>query len=133
MTQWGCTRAPGRRARVFAPRSRMPTCPRGTRLRMIVRFPDCWDARNLDSADHSSHLAYAWRTRRGRACPPSHPVAVPTLGLDVIYPVRSGRGAQLSSGPPRTAHADFFNAWDPQALKRLVRRCLTRAARCGNR
>jgi hypothetical protein len=133
VTQWGCTRGPGRRAKLLRPSVGPPVCPRGTRLRMVVRFPDCWDGRRLDSRDHSSHLAYTPRSRGTRACPRSHPLAVPTLGLDVSYPIRSARGARLSSGALHTVHADFFNAWRPEALRSLVRRCLHGAARCGNR
>jgi hypothetical protein len=133
ITQWGCTRTPARRAELLPPGARAPVCPRGSRLRMVVRFPDCWDGRRLDSTNHTSHLAYTPRSRGTRACPRSHPVAVPTLGLDVSYPIRSARGARLSSGGLHTVHADFFNAWRPAALRSLVRRCLHRAARCGNR
>ena len=55
----------------------VPTCPdtRGSFLRLHIRFPECWDGRRLDSADHKSHMAYA--TRSG--CPSTHPVEVPQI------------------------------------------------------
>lgn len=31
-------------------------CPAG--LMVNVRFPTCWDGKNLDSPDHMSHVAY---------------------------------------------------------------------------
>lgn len=34
------------------------------------------------------------------------------------------RRLKLASGRIYTAHGDFFNAWDPQELGRLVRECL---------
>ena len=34
-----------------------PDCGGGT-LVLQLRFPDCWDGVNLDSADHKSHMAY---------------------------------------------------------------------------
>ena len=100
--------------------SELPTCPPGRRLRLRVRFPDCWNGRDLDSADHHSHMAYA---RRGR-CPRSHPVAVPLIAMNVRYPLAGGPGLALSSGGTYSAHADFLNAWTPGSLARMVRRCI---------
>ena len=70
-----------------------------------------------------SHMAYA---RDGR-CPAGHPVAVPALSLVYAYPARAvdaARAIGLSSGGQYTGHADFINAWNEQALTKLVRGCL---------
>ena len=106
-----------------------PDCPGRGYLVMRVLFPDCWDGRNLDSADHRSHMTAS----SGGKCPASHPVAVPRLRLNVQYPAGAG-GADVtfSTGGLETAHADFFNAWDPAAQTRLVEDCLNRALACGN-
>src|SRR5262249_38669487 len=50
---WNCGPLAG-----VPPTSAIPTCPQGTGLRLHVRFPSCWDGKNLDSADHKSHMAY---------------------------------------------------------------------------
>jgi uncharacterized protein (DUF779 family) len=86
-----------------------------------VTFPDCWDGRNVDSEDHRSHMAHSG----AGGCPGSHPVAVPQLEF-VVYYEYDGDPAdlRLAAGPPRTAHADFFNAWDPDALAKEIRGCL---------
>jgi hypothetical protein len=106
----------------------VPDCPAGLHLVMRVHFPDCWDGQRLDSSDHRSHMAYA----TGGACPATHPVAVPHLRLGVHYPAGvGGSDVTLSSGGPDTAHADFFNAWDPAAQARLVEQCLNAAIKCG--
>jgi hypothetical protein len=117
----------------------VPACPPGSRLRLRVRFPDCWDGQRLDSTDHKSHMAYSDRVprrlRQGgapRRCPASHPVAVPRLVLNVVYPVAGGSGITLASGPSYTAHADFFNAWEQRALATLVRSCLNADRHCGS-
>ena len=64
----------------------VPTCPdtRGSFLRLHIRFPECWDGRRLDSADHKSHMAYAVRGRvpvdapgRGAADHADLPLSVP--------------------------------------------------------
>jgi hypothetical protein len=92
----------------------VPSCGRDDALELRVRFPDCWNGRTSDSANHKSHMAYAVAGR----CPSSHPVAVPTLIVVLLYPPVPGT-TLLSSGR-FAAHADFMNGWDPDALQRLV-------------
>jgi hypothetical protein len=111
-----------------------PLCPPNSRLRATIRFPDCWDGTNLDSADHKSHLTYAIRIprRSGRHCPASHPVPMAKITMHIIYPTAGGDGVTLASGPSYTEHADFFNAWEPAALADLTRRCLNADVHCGS-
>jgi hypothetical protein len=98
----------------------VPKCDRGM-FAIGIAFPECWNGVDLDSADHRSHMAYA----ADGVCPPSHPVAVPRLRLFVGYPRPPATAAlTLASGPMETAHADFFNAWQPEMLDTLVRHCL---------
>jgi len=124
VVRWACTG----RGRSTPEVTAVPDCPTGLDLVMRVHFPDCWDGDRLDSSDHRSHMAYA----TGGACPATHPVAVPHLRLGVHYPPGvGGPDVTLSSGAPDTAHADFFNAWDPSAQARLVEQCLNAAIRCG--
>jgi hypothetical protein len=124
VTSWNCG--------VFADvpsSSTIPTCPDGSNLRLHVRFPSCWDGKNLDSADHKSHMAYAV----GGRCPGDHPVSVPAIELIMKYPSLGGAGLQLSSGGQYSGHADFVNAWKQPVLKRLVKTCLNAQRRCGAR
>jgi hypothetical protein len=116
VTSWSCGRFGGEAS------STVPTCEAGRRssLRLQVNFPNCWDGRNLDSAEHRRHMAYSARG----ACPASHPVEVPAISLVVRYPVAGGPGAQLASGGQLSGHADFVNAWDQEALATLVERYL---------
>jgi len=115
VTFWSCgVRSHVRRS------THMLTCPRGEFLHLAVFFPQCWDGRHLDSADHKSHMAYM---RKGK-CPSSHPVAVPTLEELYRYPIRGGNGISLSSGGLYSGHADFINTWEPSALRKLVDGCL---------
>jgi hypothetical protein len=117
---WGCGRAP-------AVTSTIPDCPVERPLDLRVTFPDCWNGRDLDSAEHVTHVAYS--TKRG--CPPAYPVAMPRLTLIVGYPVSGDpTGLEPASGPSITAHADFLNAWDERALADNVRSCLRRAVVC---
>jgi hypothetical protein len=124
VTFWSCGVASG------VDRSEtVPTCPeaRGSFLRLHIRFPECWDGRRLDSADHKSHMAYATRT----GCPSTHPVEVPQITQIYRYPTRGGEGFSLASGGQYSAHADFVNAWKPGALKKFVEGCLNALVHCG--
>lgn len=105
-----------------------PTCPQDAPLRLKVVFPDCWNGRDLDSADHRSHMSAS----KGGRCPSSHPVAVPQLTLTIRYPTwGAGHVLDLSSGGVASGHADFVNAWDQAELERQVTYCLHRGLVCG--
>jgi hypothetical protein len=102
--------------------AQVPSCG-SSFVTLRITFPDCWDGRRLDSPDHRSHMAYnrANGLELGpQRCPRSHPVVVPTLQLNVVYPIHDGTGVKLASGPVTTAHGDFFNGWKPSALRRRV-------------
>jgi len=60
-------------------------CPRGIRASVI--FPSCWDGKNLDSPDHTSHMAYSpgGQTLAGATCPASHPVRVPQVMYEMQW------------------------------------------------
>jgi hypothetical protein len=66
-------------------------CPGG--IRATVIFPSCWDGKNLDSADHTSHMAYSTTYSRGTGlagdtCPTTHPVRVPQVMYEVQWDTR---------------------------------------------
>jgi hypothetical protein len=124
VTFWSCGVASG-----VGRSATVPTCPdtRGSALRLHIRFPECWNGRRLDGADHQSHMAYA--TRAG--CPSTHPVEVPQITQIYRYPSLGGEGFSLASGNEFSAHADFVNAWRPSALRSLVDDCLNALVHCG--
>lgn len=102
------------------PRSSAPqACTADEFLQLQVTFPNCWTGKTLDSADHKRHVAYSTAGR----CRASHPVALPTLALIVLFP--PVRGADVASGR-LGGHADFMNGWDPDVLERLVATLNTR-------
>ena len=109
IASWSCG-AVGGRPRFHT----IPACTEDQMLQLQVTFPNCWDGRRLDSADHKQHMKYA---NRG-ICPASHPVALPQLILIVLYPPVP-LGSQVASGR-FGAHADFMNGWDQAELARLV-------------
>lgn len=114
-----------------SPSAKIPACPdAGTdSLRVHVHFPNCWDGKRTDSADHKSHMAYSVAGR----CPASHPVPVPALTVVIQYPIAGGPGVTLSARDSQlTGHADFVNAWQQAGLERLVQYCLNALRTCGH-
>jgi hypothetical protein len=93
----------------------VPACSPDDALELQVRFPNCWNGKATDSANHRSHTAYSSAVGQ---CPASHPARLPTITLVLLYPPQP-RGAQPSSGR-FAAHADFINGWDQDELERLV-------------
>lgn len=118
--KWSCLGAPD------SSTSEIVTCPGDSKLELLINFPDCWNGVDLDSADHKSHMAYS----AAGACPATHPVAVPALQFKLRYATNGGPDMRLASGPGYTAHADFFNAWDPPALENRLQ-CLHNLEKCG--
>jgi hypothetical protein len=93
-----------------------------------VVVPECWNGRDLDTADHRSHMAYT----EGGVCPPTHPVLLPALVLRFKW-----RGQHpdpstltLSSGATHTMHVDFWNAWDQPRLEALEAHCVHGGLTC---
>ncbi|EIW72958.1 hypothetical protein TREMEDRAFT_24256, partial [Tremella mesenterica DSM 1558] len=93
-------------------------CPQG--MRAQVNFPNCWDGINLDSSDHSSHMAWPSGGVDGGDCPDSHPVHLVSLFYEFIFNVQNfpfnptpnptwvfANGDTTGYG----LHADFINGW----------------------
>jgi hypothetical protein len=103
-------------------------CPPGSMIESYLDFPQCWNGRDLDSADHKSHMAYPV----GGACPAAHPVPVPKLRQVIRYPANGNPARfRLSSGAGFTMHGDFFNAWPVAEMERRVRDCIRPIIKCG--
>lgn len=112
----------------------IPNCSAGDSVTLVIEFPQCWDGKNLDSADHASHMAYA----QG-GCPTSHPIAIPAITFNVLYAQPSGgtAGYRLASDMYSTAlpgglsaHGDWWNGWDPAIAETFVERCVQPALDC---
>ena len=108
----------------------IPTnCPTGFTIWAAVMFPQCWDGVNLDSPDHKSHMSYPVQG----GCPSTHPVAVPEITVNVLYPVADMKALsrwRLASDTydpsipaGYSSHADWFNGWKPQIMDAFVQNC----------
>lgn len=105
-------------------------CRAGQLLVMAVEFPQCWNGRDLDSPDHRSHMAYplGWPDL---GCPTSHPVPLPAVTSWTYYRLPAGvqlerlrLASDMHDGPPGiSAHADWWNGWDPDVFASVVDNC----------
>lgn len=113
-----------------------PSCSQGGQVEWLMSFPECWDGKNLDSADHKSHMAY----KVGGSCPSTHPVMIPEISFNVYYPVASASGTSTwrfsSDNYPSTlpggfsGHGDWMNGWDETLMGVFVKSCLQAGKDC---
>lgn len=106
-------------------------CPDG--LRGEVRFPSCWDGKNLYKTDQS-HMAYS--DGESGPCPSTHPTRLITLFYEMMFSVDDFK-AQRSLGSNSTQpfvlamgdatgygyHGDFLNGWDVPTLQLAMDTC----------
>jgi len=108
-----------------------PSCSGGVILEN-VQFPSCWNgvlAHNHGALNDNADLAYA---PNGGNCPAGFPYAMPRISLKVKYTVGTdGTAVTLASGPAASAHADFWNTWQPAGLSYLVAKCINAGISCG--
>lgn len=126
---WTCSGFPDRRS------DKYPICPDGQQVLRVHDFPGCWDSKNIDSANHRSHVAFA--DQRTGACPSGF-VAIPQLRVTVAYNIprkvqQLGQYA-LDSFPeenhnPFSDHDDFLNVNSDRQMQRIAD-CLNAGRRC---
>lgn len=58
-----------------------PTTPCKVGIMVSIRFPNCWNGKDLNSPDHQSHTAYPF----GRKCPTTRPVSIPQVFFETIW------------------------------------------------
>lgn len=116
----------------------IPDCPGGEDVQAVVKFPQCWDGRNLDSPDHQSHMAYF--DIFAVSCPATHPVILPEVTITVFYPVpKTGDplrwrlasdmyDVRIPAG--YSLHADWFNGWKPEFSNAWAKSCVQASRDC---
>ncbi|MFF9102587.1 DUF1996 domain-containing protein [Streptomyces rubrogriseus] len=132
---WSCTGFEDRQLK-----DKYPLCPSGSDVVRTFTFQSCWDGRNIDSANHRTHMAFA---AADGSCPEGFR-AVPRLVQRVVYDVAApsledgGRTVPLfavDSFPeqlhkPVTDHSDFINVFDENLMREMVE-CINSGRECG--
>ncbi|OCK75752.1 hypothetical protein K432DRAFT_408752 [Lepidopterella palustris CBS 459.81] len=101
-------------------------CKNGLRLELM--FPSCWNGKDVDSADHKSHMAYPNLVMTGD-CPSGFETRTPSLFYETIWwtPAFAGEEGQfvLSNGDPTGYgyHGDFITGWEVDFLQSAINTC----------
>ncbi|MDN3027306.1 DUF1996 domain-containing protein [Streptomyces sp. S.PB5] len=132
---WSCTGFEDRQLK-----DKYPLCPQGSDVVRTFKFQSCWDGRNIDSANHRTHVAFA---QADGACAAGFQ-AIPQLVQRIVYDVDApslqdgGRTAPLFAvdafpeqlHKPVTDHGDFINVFDENLMNEMVG-CINDGRRCG--
>ncbi|MFJ8595267.1 DUF1996 domain-containing protein [Streptomyces sp. NPDC093598] len=132
---WSCTGFEDRQLK-----DKYPLCPQGSDVVRTFKFQSCWDGRNIDSANHRTHVAFA--DAAGNC--PSGFRPIPQLVQRIVYDIDApslndgGRTTPLfavDSFPeqlhkPVTDHGDFINIFDEDLMGEMVD-CINDGRRCG--
>ena len=124
----------------------LANCPagQGNRVGAVIRAPNCWDGKNLDSPNHRDHVAYHVRDPNTgiNACPSTHTFVVPAFTMQTWWNVAEGDDTRLwslssdSMRPelPRgsTFHADWFGAWDNTIMGMWMDHCINKMLNCSD-
>jgi hypothetical protein len=131
---WSCTGFEDRQLK-----DKYPLCPKGSDVVRTFKFQSCWDGRNIDSANHRTHVGF---TDAVGNCAGGFQ-AIPQLVQRIVYDVDApslkdgGRTSPLfavDSFPeqlhkPVTDHGDFINVFDEELMKEMVD-CINGGRRC---
>ncbi|MGW2700370.1 DUF1996 domain-containing protein [Streptomyces sp. NPDC001340] len=134
---WSCTGFEDRQLK-----DKYPLCPSGSDVVRTFHFQSCWDGRNIDSANHRTHVAFAGPDG---SCPEGFR-AIPQLVQRIVYGVAApslndgGRTVPffaVDSFPeqlhkPVTDHGDFINVFDEGLMREMVD-CINSGRTCGAR
>ncbi|MGZ9934593.1 DUF1996 domain-containing protein [Streptomyces sp. NC-S4] len=122
---WSCTGFENRQLK-----DKYPVCPKGSDVVRTFNFQSCFDGKNVDSANHRTHVAFA--DKNGR-CPNGFK-AMPQLVLRLTYGVAPGARFAVDSFPeqlhkPATDHGDFINVMSNGLMNKAVN-CINNGQNC---
>ncbi|MFF8004256.1 DUF1996 domain-containing protein [Streptomyces sp. NPDC007917] len=124
---WSCTGFENRQLK-----DKYPLCPKGSNVVRTFKFQSCWDGKNIDSANHRTHVAFA---RADGSCQQGFK-AIPQLVQRITYKLAPGaRNFAVDSFPeqlhkPVTDHGDFINVMSQKLMKQAVS-CINSGRKCG--
>jgi len=126
-------------------------CKVGDFIDFKIGAPECWNGKDLDSANHRSHTHDRVKKANGfEACPASHPYYMPHFLLQAFYVVDENLNTTdpwvpgqktwyLSSDimfgmapkkPGSTFHGDYLEAWKAVIKKAWTDNCIDKGYSC---
>ncbi len=114
----------------------------GNALEMQIAFPQCYDPNSGTYLSDNSHVSYSEGGYYGIRCPDSHPEDLSSIMYRIFFDPDALGGSltdlHLSSDVKHdrilpggtTAHADWFGAWHPEALRMWIDNCNNTQADC---
>ncbi|MFF5488433.1 DUF1996 domain-containing protein [Streptomyces virginiae] len=122
---WSCTGFENRQLK-----DKYPVCPKGSDVVRTFNFQSCFDGKNVDSANHRTHVAFA--DKNGK-CPNGFK-AMPQLVMRLTYGVAPGARFAVDSFPeqlhkPVTDHGDFINVMSNGLMNKAVN-CINNGQNC---
>jgi len=98
-------------------------------LEINIKFPTCWDGKNLESQGGVDHVVYSTECDGEEHnecfefdCPASHPVKFPEVHLYVRVLEYEG-GAHVFSDGSDIFHSDYFSGWEEPELQSVLDNC----------
>ncbi|MDX3519852.1 DUF1996 domain-containing protein [Streptomyces scabiei] len=132
-TNWSCT---GFEDRVVT--DKYPICPQGSSVVRTSFFQSCWDGKNIDSANHRTHVSFV----KGDGSCANGFQAIPQLQVRLVYnipapQIQNGQVVKpyaVDSFPenlhkPITDHNDFINFFNQQTMNKMVQ-CINNGQNC---
>ncbi|MEV7168458.1 DUF1996 domain-containing protein [Streptomyces sp. NPDC093224] len=124
-SSWSCTGFENRQLK-----DKYPVCPKGSDVVRSFTFQSCWDGKNIDSANHRTHVAFP--DKNGR-CQNGFK-AIPQLVMRLTYGVAPGARIAVDTFPeqlhkPITDHDDFINVMSNNLMNKAVN-CINEGRNC---
>lgn len=121
-------------------------CEAGARFLVQISAPGCWNGSDLTAPDYRSHTSYKVRNRMTgqTSCPQSHPYVLAAFKLILSYSVEAGDEPtqwmfasdhmvpEQYREPGYSFHADWFGAWNDDALDAWQDHCIDRLLNCSD-
>jgi hypothetical protein len=111
-----------------------PICPQGSNVERVHAFPNCWDGKNIDSANHRAHIVFPDADGTCKAGFKAVPQLKITLVYQIPHDVQVKGQYKVDAFPeekhnPRSDHDDFANVMTQSQMNRLVS-CVNTGKRC---
>ncbi|KAJ7598678.1 hypothetical protein C8J56DRAFT_914678 [Mycena floridula] len=114
----------------------MPTTNCVGGIRSQLNFPTCWNGKDIDTANHKDHVAYATGASFGNfgtGCPSTHPVTIPLLYFETYWDTAPYASSWVNGKSPFVwsmgdptgygYHADYMMGWPEATLKAAMAQC----------